>query len=64
MHQLWYEFNWSHAITFLVCIELTQIDIFGIKGREMDIVLDLCADWAGICVALALIKLVRVIYGA
>lgn len=63
-HQIWWGFNWSHAITFLVCIELTQIDIFGIKNRIQDIVLDLLADGTGIVFGLLLIKIVRMIDGA
>lgn len=50
----WDAFNFSHAITFMVCIELTQIDAFGIKGRVVDTILDLFVDGLGITLALLL----------
>ena len=40
-------FNPTIALTALVTIELVQIDIFGIKGRVKDTILDLVADLLG-----------------
>ena len=58
LHSLWNMFNYAHAITFMVCIELTQIDAFGIKGRIKDTLLDLLVDALGIGLGLILLKIV------
>ena len=55
---LWCKFNWSHSITFMVCIELVQIDIFGISGRVRDTLLDLVADTLGILTGLLMLGLI------
>lgn len=52
---LWIPFNFSHAITFMICIELTQIDAFGIRGRIKDTLLDLLVDALGIGLGLILL---------
>ncbi len=54
---IWGVFNFAHAITFMICIELTQIDAFGIKGRIQDTLLDLLMDGVGIGLGLILLHL-------
>ena len=40
--------GWKFASGFLFAIELTQIDIYGIEGRERDTALDLMSGGVGI----------------
>ena len=56
LHNVWSLFNWSHAISFVVCIELVQIDVFGIKGRWLDTIADLCMDAVGIAIGLVIMN--------
>jgi len=43
-----FDFSLGFTIGSLLFIELTQIDIFGIKGRVKDTLLDLLADFLGL----------------
>ena len=48
----------------MICIEFVQIDVFGIKGRVRDTILDLAADAVGILTALGVIWCLGKIIGS
>ncbi len=46
--------GWQYSAITMATVELVQVDILGIQGRERDTILDLLADamgiWAGIII--------------